>query len=152
MGGVANTPAAYYGNGNVTDGGAGADGRVYVSYTTVGAEVVDIEELTEAKVTILKNADIGTTYTSYNSTDRANNTWHHNTSGKPRVVTINSEGGGYKVYVNTSASTSGAMLMMDFGNGTGEYEKGSVTFVVPNNYYYYGGRHTDADSSWVELT
>lgn len=152
MGGTANTPAAYYGNGNVTDGGAGADGRVYVSYTTNAAALVDLEELTEAKVLALQNGSLGTTYTSYNSTDRANNTWYQNTSGKPMVVTIASTGGGYKAYVNTSASTTGAMLMIDFGNGTGQYEKASVTFVVPNNSYYYGGRHTDADSSWVELT
>tara|TARA_R110002012_G_scaffold35526_2_gene101307 strand:- start:16562 stop:20722 length:4161 start_codon:yes stop_codon:yes gene_type:complete len=152
MGGTANTPAAYYGNGNVTDGGAGADGRVYVSYLTNAAALVDLEELTEAKVLALQNGSLGTTYTSYNSTDRANNTWYQNTSGKPMVVTINSTGGGYKAYVNTSASTTGAMLMIDFGNGTGQYEKASVTFVVPNNSYYYGGRHTNADSSWVELT
>jgi hypothetical protein len=137
---------------HVNNGGNGTAGNIYITYTTSAAETVDLDELTEAKVTSLKNADIGTTYTSYNSTDRANNTWYQNTSGKIRVVTINSTGGGYKVYVNTSASTSGAMLMMDFGNGTGEYERGSVTFVVPNNSYYYGGRHTNTDSSWVELT
>lgn len=137
---------------HVNSGGNGSAGNIYITYTTSAAETVDLDELTEAKVTTLKNADIGTTYNSYNTTDRANNTWRQNTSGKPMVVTINSTGGGYKAYVNTSASTSGAMLMMDFGNGTGQYEKASVTFVVPNNFYYYGGRTDNADSSWVELT
>ena len=153
--GAAGSYNSYYGNGNVSNGGSGAVGRVYISYTTVGAEIVDLVELTEAKVALLKAGTLPSAYTNYGNGSaglgRNNATWYQNTTGGPIYVNICSTGGGHDVYLNTSASTSGALRMIAFGNGTGHYEQAAVGFVVPNNYYYYGGRHSNGDSAWVEL-
>ena len=153
--GAAGIYSSSFGNGNVSNGGSGAVGRVYISYTTVGAEIVDLVELTEAKVALLKAGTLPSAYTNYGNGSaglgRNNATWYQNTTGGPIYVNICSTGGGHDVYLNTSASTSGALRMIAFGNGTGHYEQAAVGFVVPNNYYYYGGRHSNGDSAWVEL-
>jgi len=142
------------GDGNAAGaGGTGSAGRLIVTYTETNLTSVHL--LTTAEKTTLDNADLPASYTNYGNSSaglgRNNNTWYQNTTGGPIYVNICSTGGGWDVYLNTSASTTNAFRMIAFGDGTGHYEQAAVGFVVPNNYYYYGGRHSNSDSSWVEL-
>ena len=143
------------GNGNAAAaGGTGSAGRIIVNYTTTSLTAVHL--LTAAQKTVLDNADLPAAYTNYGNSSaglgRNNATWYRNTTGGPIYVNICSTGGGHDVYINAgAASTSGALRMIAFGNGTGHYEQAAVGFIVPHNYYYYGGRHNNGDSAWVEL-
>lgn len=118
---------------------------------TIAANNVDTQVPTSAAVKAYADSlvlGVGQTWQDVKAS-RTIGTSYQNTTGRPIMVNIGSDGGsGQAVQVSSDGSTW--ISLMIFATGPGNLERQATAFIVPDTHYYRlsGG---SAAFSWVEL-
>lgn len=140
----------------IADGGTGASTaeaaftNIKQPATEVATGVVELATTAEAEAgtdttravtaagveahTIANDLGWGQTWQDVTSS-RAVGTWYQNTTGRPIFVFVQLSTGGVDMWVNTTPSLTGAVMVANGDGDSGEWK--TFFTIVPNNIYYY---------------